>query len=794
MRNIICLTILVIAILYLPNSDAQESIQWNLPVGAKARLSKGAITDMQLSPDGTQLAVASSTGVRIYDVNTGEENVILRKVNDLNGLLTFSPDGTTLVHTTGEKKCYVWNVENRKLLNTFNCNDSSFKSLKLLEDEKSLVILNWKAAFSFWDISTGELLETTGPKASKIRIKWDVWHRAIDSVVDDTGSVTYAIANHDGTVGIQDGRTHKLIRTLVPQTNEDAFLKVGQKQEPIVIRAIPPGLINENMQKHIPSNFRDDGKPFPIQYNLNPQNSFHATLDKQPMKWIDSLKFSPEGKLLVSKSSYKIPRWNGASGTSGPTELWDVETGEQLAALPWWVDVVFSSDSNTIAILRDRSIGGGHCDIWDLSDFQGIAQFESISDVKFSQDGKTFVLVRSGQYDLRTKTDLIERSYAVWDIAKQKEIASLDPIDDKVMTLLKNRLFSKDGSLLIAADQIGTVEIWNTKTDMQMHTLTAGYTNKFNALAFSDDGKTLVSGSSGRIHLWDTDSGTLRHTISTENVDIEGITFTKDNKKLTTIGFGSTIQWDVSKGKQITSNITRIRLDATVGSSSFGDGTRITHSTYAISPNSKVVAAKNRKENGIEIWNTGTRKRIGVLTDDVFRTARGAMALIPDGSILATVDLFGKEQEVYLWDTDTGERMATLNVTKNFIEKVLTGFMDMQTNALMFDFSGETLAVGIDNKDIQMWDVDTQKRVRIIKTRHKYAICKLAFSPDGNYVTSGDTGGNIQVWDTKTGKNVAKYKGHKGNINVLVFSKNSNYLASTGLYDGTIYLWEVPEE
>ncbi len=100
LKSWVCFTLLIVSFLYCPNIIAQETVQWKLPVGAKARLSKGAITDMQLSPDGTQLAVASSTGVRIYDVNTGEENVILRKVNDLNGLLTFSPDGTTLVHTT----------------------------------------------------------------------------------------------------------------------------------------------------------------------------------------------------------------------------------------------------------------------------------------------------------------------------------------------------------------------------------------------------------------------------------------------------------------------------------------------------------------------------------------------------------------------------------------------------------------------------------------------------------------------------------------------------------------------
>ena len=738
------MVILVIAILFLPNSDAQESIPWNLPEGAKARLGKGVIIDMQLSRGGTKLAIASSVGVRLYDVDTGAESVLLTKNTDLVGAVIFSPDRSKLAYVSGEKKCYVWNLLNNTMLTTFDTDEASFKSLKVLPDGKTLVTRTWKDTFLLWEVTTGKQTDSFSPKASKIRIKGNYWHRAIDGVVDDTGSVTYAIANHDGTVSIQDGRTHKLIRTLLPQTNEDAFLKVGQKQEPIVFKAIPPGLKNEDVQQHIPSNFRDDGKPFPIQYNLNPQNSFHATFDKQPMKWIESLKFSPDGKLLVSKSGYKIPRWNGSSGSHGPTELWDVETGEQLAALPSWVDARFSRDSKTIALLSPSGFSPGRCDIWDMVDMHQIAELTSISEVKFSGNGKT-VYLRQGKSD----------------------------------------------DILVTANDNGTIHVWNTKTDSQMHTLTVGYTNKFTTLAFSDDGKTLVSGSSDSIQLWDTESGTLRNTISTGRVDIKGITLTKDNKKLTTIGFGSTIQWDVSNGKQITSDNTRINLEGTVGLTSFDDGTSIARSVYAISPNYETLAAKNRKVNGIVIWQTDNRKRIGLLIDEAFRTARGAMALKPDGSLLATNDRFGRDNEVYLWDTNTNERVATLNMYKNILEKVFAIFQNINIHGMVFDYRGETLAVAIDEKEIQLWDVIKDKRVRIIKTRHKHAICKLAFSPDDNYVASGDTGGNIQVWDSDTGKHVASYEGHKGNISVMVFTEDSRFLASTGLFDGVIVLWEV---
>lgn len=788
------MTILVVSVLFLPNIDAQEAIQWNLPDGAKARLGKGVITDMRLSPDGSKLAIASSVGVRLFDIDTGVENVLLTKNTDLVGSVAFSLNGTQLVYASGEKKCYVWNLSNNKIITTINTDESSFKSLKILADGKTLVTRTWTDTFLLWDITNGELIDSISPKASKIKIKGSDWHRAKDGVVDENGSVTYAIANHDGSISIQDGQTHQLIRTLVPQTNEDAFLKVGQEQEPSVIVSIPREPENEDDEKHHPSHFRDDGKPFPIQYKLNPGHSFYARLDKQPIKRISEITFSPAGKLLVSKSNYEILKWGGdSSGTSGPTELWDVQTGEQLAALPWWVDVRFSSDSKTIALLSYNGFSHGRCDIWDMIDRHQIAEFESIPEVQFSGDGKRLYLRKGKSYD--NQGTVVERPrYTIWDITSQSEMASVHPIDDRDVISPNKQLLSYDGSVLVTANDNSTIDAWETKSDTQMHTLTTGYINKFNALAFSDDEKTIVSGSFGRIHFWDTESGTLRNTITTEKVDIQGLTIANDNKTLTTVGFGSTIQWDVNTRQQITSDNTRINWNASVGSSGFDDGTMIEFSVHAISPNFKSIAAKNKKVDGIEIWQTENRKRIGLLKDDAYKTARGTMALIPDGSILATVDLFGKEHEVYLWDTDTGERIATLNLTKNLIEKVFASFMDIRTYALMFNFEGEILAVGIRKKDIQLWDVDTHNRIRNIKTQHKHVICKLAFSPDGNFIASGDTGGDIHVWNSKTGKHVAAYMGHKLNINVLVFSKNSRYLASTGLYDGTIILWEMPKK
>ena len=60
--------LLILFTLFSLNTVAQDSPQWHLPDGAKARLGKGTISgNIAHSPDGTRLAVASAIGIWLYD-------------------------------------------------------------------------------------------------------------------------------------------------------------------------------------------------------------------------------------------------------------------------------------------------------------------------------------------------------------------------------------------------------------------------------------------------------------------------------------------------------------------------------------------------------------------------------------------------------------------------------------------------------------------------------------------------------------------------------------------------------
>ena len=74
-KHTLLLTILFMAAIF-STSFAQDNTQVGLPEGAIARLGKGDIRVMRFSPDGTQLAVGTSVGVWLYDVQTGNARAL----------------------------------------------------------------------------------------------------------------------------------------------------------------------------------------------------------------------------------------------------------------------------------------------------------------------------------------------------------------------------------------------------------------------------------------------------------------------------------------------------------------------------------------------------------------------------------------------------------------------------------------------------------------------------------------------------------------------------------------------
>lgn len=73
---------------------------------------------------------------------------------------------------------------------------------------------------------------------------------------------------------------------------------------------------------------------------------------------------------------------------------------------------------------------------------------------------------------------------------------------------------------------------------------------------------------------------------------------------------------------------------------------------------------------------------------------------------------------------------------------------------------------------------------------HDGAAESAVWSPDGEWIATGDAGGTIRVWDAATGDIRVRLHGHTGFVVELSFSPDGRRLASTD-DRGIVRVWAV---
>ena len=131
------------------NTIAQDSAQWGMPEGAKARLGRGIIYEVKYSPDGTRLAVASSCGDWLYDSVSGDPIALMRDGNSICAIrVAFSPDGRALA-VAADDIVRLWDTVTGELKHTLRGKRfGDVMSLAFSPDGRTLAIGRWSGRYS----------------------------------------------------------------------------------------------------------------------------------------------------------------------------------------------------------------------------------------------------------------------------------------------------------------------------------------------------------------------------------------------------------------------------------------------------------------------------------------------------------------------------------------------------------------------------------------------------------------------------------------------------------------------
>ena len=152
---------------FLPGALAQEYTRWNLPAGAILRLGKGITYDLEYSPDGTRLAVATSIGIWLYDAHTATEIALLAGHMAGERSVAFSPDSKTLasgsMYNTHDgnvrSTIRLWDVYTGKLKQSLDGHIIDTNAVAFSPDGNTLASGGF-GEIRLWDTVTGKIKHT----------------------------------------------------------------------------------------------------------------------------------------------------------------------------------------------------------------------------------------------------------------------------------------------------------------------------------------------------------------------------------------------------------------------------------------------------------------------------------------------------------------------------------------------------------------------------------------------------------------------------------------------------------
>lgn len=375
--------------------------------------------------------------------------------------------------------------------------------------------------------------------------------------------------------------------------------------------------------------------------------------------------------------------------------------------------------------------------------------------------------------------------------------------------------WSPGGETLATAGKDGTVRVWSARTGAEIQRLTIGR-GPVNGVAWSTDGRQLATaGSDGDVLVWDPETGVSSFALRGHSGAVLSLAWSADSAHLISTGQDGRIylwkarpdleaqafaqndilyaQW-LPTGDRIVIGSgswagTPVVLDgaANVIDGATGD-TLLTFDTgtdtvFAAvpSPNGRYVVTDQGTPD-LYVWDLQTGQRIATLA--CHPAGCGAWpAWSPDGRFIANQG-FGTGI-VYLFDALTGEVIRELN---GFPEGTF-----IVTVAWSPD--GRRIAASPQSSDnvVRIWDVATGVQVLRLEGNTDN-VEAVAWSPTGDRLcTASGTAGidnSIRIWNAVTGREMLRINQHEDYVLSCQWSPNGERLLSSS-GDNTVRMWDA---
>jgi WD40 repeat protein/serine/threonine protein kinase len=327
--------------------------------------------------------------------------------------------------------------------------------------------------------------------------------------------------------------------------------------------------------------------------------------------------------------------------------------------------------------------------------------------------------------------------------------------------------FSPDGKTVLTGSIDKTARLWRA-SDGSPITPPMVHKGAVLAAAFSPDGKTVLTGSGDHAaRLWDAATGLPVGQAIEHRGEVLFAAFSPDGKSLLT-GIDMEV---VDSGGRPTGE--RFKLSRAKD----GSLVRLLPAEYingvAFAPDGRTVLTGAR-DGTVQLWNTTDGARVGDPKKVPGRAP--SVAFSPHGESYLTAN----ENVAQLWSASDGHVIHKMTFNRHTI-----------IWCVAFSPDGETIATATNTGELALWSTKDGHEISYDPYAHHNSVEAMAFSHDSRFLITGSIDKTAKIWATSRGTLAETPLSHADSVRAVAFGPETWQRFLTVSADGAARLWSI---